>query len=163
MAANLYDYLMSQQPTAAQSIMSALPFYNLPKKQAGYFAPAQRALNASINPDDPMYQKIYGQQKLRGQQNLAEVIAEAMRQNRKAGALGRTPLFSAERGGEEIFRNLSRGYLDTQNNAADQTQNILGTAAQGYGNMAGIQSQFAANKAGIKGNLLGGLAKLFGL
>jgi len=160
---DLLDYLLKMQPTGAQSVASALPFLNLPKRQAAAFAPARQALDASIDTDNPLYQKIYRQQAGRGQRNLADVIAEAQRQNRKAALLGRVPLFSAERGGEDIFRNLTRGYMDVQDSAADQTQKILGNAAEGYAQSGTLQSQLMANKAGIKGNLLGGLVKLFGL
>lgn len=163
MAMNLFEYLTQMQPTAPQSIMSSLPFLNLPQRQEGFYAPAQRAINASIDTDNPLYRKIYGQQRQAGQRNLAEVIAEMQRQNRKASMLGRTPLFSAERGGEEVFRNLARGYEDVQDNAAESTRGILGGAANDYIKMGAIRSQLAENKAGVHGNMLGALTKLFGL
>lgn len=160
---NLLQLLQSLQPTAPQSVMSALPFLNLPKKQAQAYAPAQNMLDASINPDNPIYRRLLMQRRGAGQRNLSEVIAEAQRQNRKASQMGRTPLFSAERGGEELFRNLSRGYMDIQDQADADTQNILGNAAGGYAQMGALNSQLAANKSGIKGNLLGAITKLFGL
>lgn len=160
---NLFDYLMSMQPTGAQSLASALPFLSLPGKQASYMAPSQRYLNASINTDNKLYKKIYGQQRQMGQRNLADVIAEAQRQNRKASLLGRTPLFSAERGGEEVFRNLARGYEDIQDKANVDTRNILSGAADSSMKMGAMRSSLAANRAGIHGNLLGAITKLFGL
>lgn len=160
--ADLFSYLMSMQPTGAQSLASALPFYNLPKKQKAFYQPAQQAIDASLDEDNPLFKKIYGQKRQAGQRNLAEVIAEAQRQNRKATLLGRTPLFSAERGGEEVFRNLTRGYQDVQDTASDQTRGVLGGAANQYMTMGALNSQLAQNQAGIKGNLLGALTKLFG-
>lgn len=163
MAANILDFLMSMQPSAAQSLASSLPFYGLPKKQAGYFRPAQNATNAMLDTDNPLYKKIYGQRKQQGQQNLAESIAELTGQNRKLAAMGRVPLFSAERGGETLFRGINKGYQDIQNNASDETVGILGNAADNYYKQGAIQAQYAANNAGVKGNLLGALTKLFGL
>lgn len=161
--ADLLSYLMSMQPTAAQSFASAVPFYNLPKQQAQFFQPYQNATNAMTDTNNPMYQNIYSQQKQQGQTNLAESIAEMVRQNRKQTQLGRTPLFNAERGGETLFRGVNKGYQDVQNQAADNTQGILGNAANNLYKQGTMQAQLAQNKAGIKGNLAGALTKLFGL
>lgn len=161
--ASLLDFLMGNQPSAPQSIASALPFYNLPKKQMAFFQPAFNMSAAAIDPSSPEYQRLYGQKRQQGQQNLAEVIAEAQRQNRKASLLGRTPLFSNERGGEEIFRNLNRGYQDVQNQAATDTEQLLGKRADSLYKQGAVGAQYAANKAGIHGNLLGAITKLFGL
>lgn len=163
MAATIFDYIMSQQPTAAQSLGSALPFYGLPKKQQAFYQPFYDTVGALQDPDSPQFQKVYGQKRQAGQQNLAEFIAEAQRQNRKASALGRTPLFSEERGGETLFRGMAKGYQDIQGSAYDDTFDTLGKTAALQNMMAGQQSQLAANKAGIKGNLQGALIKLFGL
>lgn len=163
MAASIFDFLMSQQPSAGQSIASAFPFYNLPKQQQKYFQPAYDATAAMSDMDNPLYKKIYGQKREAGQQNLAESIAELSGQNRKLKALGRSPLLDNERGGEAIFRTLSQGYQDVQNKAAGDTQTTLGDMAKQRYAMATQQSQLAQNKAGIKGNLLGALAKLFSL
>lgn len=160
---DLLTYLMKAQPTGLQSIAAFLPAYNLPKKQAQYFQPYQDATNAMVDTDNPMYQKIYGQQKQQGQTNLAESIAEMVRQNRKQTRMGRTELFDPERGGETLFRGVNKGYQDIQNQAADQTQGILGNAANNYLQHGAIQTQLAQNRAGIRGNLAGALTKLFGL
>ncbi len=161
--ATIFDYLMSQQPTGAQSLMSSLPFLNLPKKQAAYLQPGIEATHASVDTDSPLYQKIYGQQRQQGQRNLAETIAELQRQNRKQTSLGRTPLFNAERGGETLFRGLMSGYDDVQDQASTNTRDVLGGYATNLNNIGLQQAQLATNKAGIKGNLLGALTKLFGL
>lgn len=160
---DLFEYLMASQPSAAQSIASSLPFMNLPKKQGAYYQPFNNTINAMQDPDSAGFQKIYQQKRGAGQRNIAEFIAEAQRQNRKASALGRTPLFSQERGGEVLFRNMMKGYEDVQDNAMDDTYSTLGNIAGLQSASAGQQSQLAANKAGIKGNLQGMLVKLFGL
>ena len=163
MAASIFDFLMSQQPTAGQSIASAIPFYNLPKQQQRYFQPAYDASNAMGDMDNPLYKKIYGQKREAGQQNLSESIMELSRQNRKLQSLGRSPILDNERGGEMLFRNLMSGYQDVQNKAAGDTESTLGDMANSRFKMATMQSQLGQNKAGIKGNLLGALAKLFSL
>lgn len=174
---DILSYLKSMQPTPRQSIASMLPFLNLPGQQSKYFQPAQaatanmgNAAAAMTDTDSPLYKKIYGQQRAQGQQNLAESIAELTGQNRKLASMGRVPLFNPERGGETLFRGINKGYQDVQNQAADQTQTILGNSANNYAReaalreqQAGTQAQLAANKSGIQGNLLGALAKLFSL
>lgn len=155
------------QPSAAESIGTALPFLSLPGKQQRYMQPAYDTFAAAANSNSPQYQQIYGEQKQQGQQNLAETIAELSRQNRKLSMLGRAPLFSNERGGEQQFRALTQGYQDVQNHAANDTRGILNTLAQNQMVQGQQQGQIAGNKAGIKGNLLGAGAKflpyLFGL
>lgn len=160
---DLLKFLTAQQPSTGQSLASAIPFLGLPNQQQQNLKPYQQTIDAIGNTQNPMYQQIYGQQKQQGQDNLAQEIAQLSGQNRRLSAMGRTPLFDQERGGEQLFRGLTQGYQDVQNQAANNTRSILGTQAQGYGNIAGQQNQIAANKAGINGNLLGGLAKLFGL
>ena len=158
----IFDYLMRQQPSAGQSIAGALPFYNLPQQQNRYFQPAYQASQAMINPDNPLYKKLYGQKRQQGQQNLAETIMELSRQNRKLTSMGRSPLLDRERGGESIFRNLIQGNQDVQNQAAGDTESLLGRGAQNLYAMGTQRSQTAQNKAGIQGNILGALTKLFG-
>lgn len=160
---SMWDYLMSQQPTAPQSLATALPFLRLPKKQAAYFQPFNNTVAAMQDPNSAQFQNVYKQQQAFGQQNLADSIAEMVRQNRKQGRLGRTPLFNPERGGETLFRGVNKGYQDIQNQAFDKSYNILGNTATLQNQQAMQMSQLAGNKAGVKGNLLGMLTKLFGL
>lgn len=159
----LLQYLLSQRPSAGESLMSALPFLNLPGKQKKYYDSYNQTVGAMADTSSPIYQNIYAQQKQQGQQNLAEAIAEMSRQNRKLSMLGRAPLFDPARGGETKFRGITQGYQDVQNQAADQTQNILGNQAKNQYQMAGQNAQFAQNQAGIKGNIFGALGKIFGL
>jgi len=159
---NPYTFFQPQQ-SAGQTIAMAIPFLNLPKKQLQNLQPAQNAVDAMVNTDNPMYQQIYSQQRQQGQQNLAEQIAEMSRQNRKLSALGRTPLFDQGRGGEQLFRGITQGYQDIQNNAANDTRGILGNAAQNYMSIGQQKNQIAQNKAGISGNIYGAIGKLFGL
>lgn len=131
---------------------------------------SQNAIDALGNTANPLYQRIYGQQREQGQQNLGESVAEMVRQNRKQNYLGRGALFSPERGGETLFRGVNRGYQDIQNQAANDTRGIIGNQINQYGNLANQQTGFAnqqiqssKSKAGVKGNLAGALAKLFRL
>lgn len=160
---SIFDYLMSQQPTPWQSFATAAPFYNLPQKQGRYFQPANEAAQALLNPDSPLYRRIYGAKQQLGRQNLAESVAEISRQNRKLQALGRSPLLDNERGGEAIFRNLMRGYQDIQGQAAGDTEKLLNAGYSNLNTMGTQKAQLASNKAGIQGNLLGAIAKIFNL
>lgn len=159
----LMELIRGSQMSPIQSLGAALPAYNYTKKLNKYLQPAEEALSAMGNTDSALYQDIYGQQKQQGQDNLAYQIAELGRQNRKLSSMGRTPLFDAERGGETMFRGLTQGYQDIQNQAADQTQNILGNLYKGRSAQGLQRAQYGAQKASTKGNIYGSLAKLFGL
>lgn len=162
-----YGGYMMPQPSAAESLATALPFLSLPGKQERYMQPAYNTFAAAADPNSHQYQQIYGQQRQQGQENLAESIAELSRQNRKLSMLGRTPLFDQERGGEQVFRGLTQGYQNVQHQAADDTRAILAELAKGQMLQGQQRGQTAANKAGINANLLGAGAKflpmLFGL
>jgi len=159
----LMQLLMQSQMSPFQSLVSSIPAYNYSKKAGRYMQPAQDIAAAYGNMDNPMYQKIYGQQKQAGQQNIAEVIAEMQRQNRKSSAMGRTPLFSQERGGEQQFRGLVQGYQDAQNNAMGQTNDILGNMYTQQAQLGTANAANAAKRSSVKGNVYGALAKVFGL
>lgn len=160
---DILSLLMGRQPSATQSVASALPFLNLPKKQASYYQPAQNYANAAVDTNNPLYQQVYGQQRQQGQQNLAESIQQLSDQNRKLASMGRVPLFDPERGGETLFRGITKGYQDVQNQAGNDSRGILNQASQNAMQTGAIQAQLAGNKAGIQGNLLGALTHLFGL
>lgn len=159
----LLDYMKSMQPSTGQSIASALPFLTLPSQQNANLQPYQNTIDAIGNTNNPQYQNIYNQQRQQGQDNLAQQIMQLSNANRKLSSLGRTPLFDPERGGEQLFRGMTQGYQDVQNQAANNARSILGAQAQGQLNVGQLKNQTASNQAGIYGNLAGGLAKLFGL
>ena len=160
---DLFALFQQNQMTPAQSLATAIPAFNYTRNLNQYMQPAQTAANAIIDITSPEYQRIYAQQKQQGQQNLADQIAELSAQNRKLAMLGRVPLFNPERGGEQIFRNMTRGYQDIQNQAANQTQDILGRSFQTQQMLGQQRQQNAATKSSTTGNILGAVAKLFGL
>lgn len=155
---SIWDYLMAQRATPAQTLASSIPLMGLPKKQAAYYQPFNRTVAAMQDPNSAQFQNVYNAQKQIGQSNLAESIAEMVRQNRKQALLGRTPLFSPERGGETLFRGVNQGYQDIQNKALGQSYNILGNTAQMQQLQAQQMAATAASKAGQKSNIYGALA-----
>lgn len=152
--------IMQSQQSPLQSLVSSIPLMQYGKNADKYYQPAQQFMNAQIDTANPVYQRIYGQQKEQGQQNLAASIAELVRQNRKLSMMGRTPLFNNERGGEQLFRNITRGYQDVGNQAANDTRNILGTAAQNNMTIGALQQQNELANATAKGNMYGAGAGL---
>lgn len=102
--------------------------------------------NAMYDQNNPVFQQIYGQEKGAAQQDLAAVIAEAVRQNRKQATLGRTPLFDPERGGETQFRALTQGYADVQEKARNRARDIIGVAQQGLGRAYDAQNSLSQAK-----------------
>lgn len=89
----------------------------------------QQYAQAASNPNNPLYKNLYGQYQDQNKLNLAQVIAEAQGQNRLNSRMGRTPLFSNERGGENLFRSLMQGYQGVGAQSDQQTrQALLGSA-----------------------------------
>lgn len=161
--ANLFKLFQQSQSTPLQSLATAIPAYKYAQNLDQYMAPAQALANAMVDINSPEYQQLYNQQKQQGQQNLAEQIQQLSDVNRKLSMMGRTPLFDQQRGGEQLFRNLTKGYQDIQNNAADQTQNILARSFQTQQALGAQKQQNGASKSSVQGNVLGTIAKLFGL
>lgn len=108
------------------------------QQQERLAAQQEKYAAASANPNDPMYQQLYGQFQQQNHSNLAQVIAEAQGQNRLNSKMGRTPLFSNERGGETTFRALAKGYQDSGAQSDTQTRSALQSAA-GIGQQAAQQ------------------------
>lgn len=94
--------------------------------QANLTGQQQNISNAIYNPNNPLYQQLYGQQRQNINQNTAASIAQAGNQNRLLSGMGRTPLFSPERNGEQSFRQAVMGQQNSDVQAQDQTRNILG-------------------------------------
>lgn len=103
-----------------------------PYRQQQEALAAQQAqyANAAAHPNSPLYQQTYQRYQGQNRRNLADVISEAQGQNRMASGMGRTPLFNAERGGENIFRNLIQGYQGMGAQSDQQTQAALRGAGQ---------------------------------
>jgi hypothetical protein len=126
--------------------------------------------NAQVDENSPLFQQIYGQERQAGQRDVADSIAEAVRQNRKLSMLGRTPLFSAERGGEQQFRALTQGYQTAQEQARDRARKIIGAgqnAQAGAFNAANTTGALAQQNKASKtlglGNIADALPLLFKL
>lgn len=126
--------------------------------------------NAQVDENSPIFQQIYGQEKQQGQQDLAASIAEAVAQNRKLSMLGRTPLFSPERGGETTFRALTQGYQNAQDTARQRARQIIGAgqsaqsgALNSANTVSGLQEQNRAGKTRGLGNIADALPLLFKL
>lgn len=129
--------------------------------------PQQQSVNqlnnyadAITNSDNPLYQKIYGQEKQSGQDDLARTIFELSNQNRKLSQLGRTPLFSPERGGEQQFRALTQGYSDVQDNARARARSIIGAGANMTNNALSAQNDLSAMKQKNQQSKLAGIGNI---
>lgn len=106
---------------------SANPYAKQQQQLAGQQSQLSQAL--AEGPTNPLYQSIFGQYKQQNANNLASTIAEAQGQNRMNANMGRTPLFSAERGSENIFRNLIQQQQGAGVQADTQTRAALGAAS----------------------------------
>jgi len=160
---DLFKIWQASQQSTPQALISAIPDFKYSQNLNQYMAPAQASADAMVDISSPQYQNIYNQQKLQGQQNLADQIAEYSRQNRKLSMMGRVPLFDQQRGGEQVFRQLTKGYQDIQNTAANQTQGILQNSYATQRALGTTRAENAAKKSSFEGNILGTVAKLFGL
>lgn len=122
--------LLQQLP----AIVSGFKGKNL-KGQKRAAGEMENLANAQYNMDNPLYQRLYGQNQDAGQRDLASTIAEISRQNRKLQTMGRTPLLDQERGGESIFRQLIMGQQDVGERSRENTFSQLRGA---QGSMAGV-------------------------
>lgn len=143
------------QNTPADNIAGAL------KSWAGYnynskgtdLGPQMTAANAMVDSSSPLFQKVYNQERGSAQQDLASAIAEASRQNNKLSMLGRTPLFSPERGGETQFRALTQGYQTAQDTARNRAREILGANLSAQNSFAQQRDANSKKKAFGFGNI----------
>lgn len=123
------------------------------KQQQQQLAQRQGQISAALTngPSDPLYQSIYGQYKQQNANNAASLISEAQGQNRANANLGRTPLFSQERGSENIFRSLMQQQQNAGVQADQQTRaSLTGGSQAALQGLAGYNSltpsTIAANK-----------------
>lgn len=107
--------------------------------------------NAMTNPNNPLYQQMYGQYKQQGQQQLGENISQMEGQNRMLSNMGRTPLFDPQRQGEAAFRAQAAAGPQIGIQAGQQTQQALMNAARGLtgaGNVNGVNNQLMNSQYG---------------
>lgn len=124
--------------------------------------------NAMVNPENPLYQQMYGQYKQLGQQQLGENISQMEGQNRSLAGMGRTPLFAPGRQGEAAFRAQAALGPQIGVQAQQSTQAALANAVQGLfaaGKSGGVnqmlqQSQYGANTGGAANQGLIGMERL---
>lgn len=114
------------------------PYLKQQQGLAGNQAQISQALTQGAG--NPLYNQVYGQYKQQNANNMAQQIAEAQGQNRMNANMGRTPLFSNERGSENIFRTL----MQQQQGAGVQADQQARQALQGAGT-ANIQSMAEYN------------------
>ncbi len=116
--------------------------------------------NAMTNTANPLYQQLYGQNRQSMMQDLGQATAALEGRNRSLSAMGRVPLFSPERGGEAAFRNVTQGYENAGQQAANMTMNQLSNAGSMYGNLMNAQNNISNLKAQNKSQELTGYENL---
>jgi hypothetical protein len=125
----MVDYLslISAIPSLMSNFSgSANPYAKQQQQLAGNQLQASNALIQGSS--NPLYQSIFNQYKQQNANNAAQTIAEAQGQNRMNANMGRTPLFSNERGSENIFRTLMQQQQGAGVQADQQTRAALGQA-----------------------------------
>lgn len=135
------------------------------QKQQQQLAGQQQQISQAMlqGPSNPLYQSIFGQYKQQNANNLASTIAEAQGQNRMNANLGRTPLFSNERGSENIFRNVVQQQQGAGLQADQQTRAALGQA--GTSSLQGLAGYNSINNstAGANAQQLKGYQSIYDL
>lgn len=109
--------------------------------------------NAMVNPENPLYQQMYGQYKQLGQQQLGENISQMEGQNRSLAGMGRTPLFAPGRQGEAAFRAQAALGPQIGVQAQQSTQAALQNAMKGLtmaGMKGGVNDQALLSQYGPK-------------
>lgn len=161
--------MISSLLQAIPAIITGLKGKNL-KPQRQTLNQLSNLSTAQYDMGNPYFQQLYGQEREAGQQDLASTIAELSRQNRKAVALGRTPLLDQERGGESVFRNLIAAQQGIGDQARRNTFGQLRNAQSGlndiYNNQGGLADREYENKGErvtAYANIGEVLKKLFGI
>lgn len=126
--------------TALPGILNSFKGVNT-KAQSNIAGQQQRVANAMINPSNPLYQQLYGQNRQNIQQQGAAGIAAAGDQNRLLSSMGRTPLFAGGRQGEAEFRQSVNNQQNAGVQANDLTESQLGAG------MGGLNSALAGANA----------------
>lgn len=116
--------------TAIPGILNSFKGVNT-KAQSNIAGQQANVANAYYNPSNPLYQQLYGQERQNIQQTGAQQIAQAGNQNRLLSSMGRTPLFSQDRNGEEAFRQSVMNQDSSDLQAQNATRGILGGAMTG--------------------------------
>lgn len=116
------------------------------KKQGQITDQMSNLVDAQTNMDNPLYQRMYEQERGAGQQDLAATIAEISRQNRKLTSMGRKPLMDQERGGESVFRNLIMGQQNVGNQARQNTLVNLRSAQNANAGLYNSYNDLTANR-----------------
>lgn len=157
--------LLKSAPTL-QSLFSGENSAPYLKEQRANAERQNQLTDALTNTQNPIFQNLYGQFEQQGNQDVARVLAEAQGQNRASASLGRVPLLSQERGGEQLFRALMEGKQKSSNSASEMARGNIQAALQGgnatanaYDNLSGYgKAKNAARDAayGGIGDLLGG-------
>jgi hypothetical protein len=154
---SILQMLMKSQQTPLQGIASAIPGVQFASNMGKYQQPANRLAASMTDLNNPLYQQLYGQFKQQGQQNIAQNLQMMEGRNRTLSAMGRTPLFSPERGGEEVFRQMMMGNQDAQNNASQQALGQIQNAYSAARQQGAANMQTGQTKANVNSSLLGAL------
>lgn len=160
---NYFKKLIGNIGNSGQQIAKDAPYAEYLGNIGQYSKPAGNIASAMTDMNNPLYQQMYGQFQQQGQHNLAQTIAELSRQNRKLSMMGRTPLFDAERGGEQMFRGLTQNHQDIQDKASYQALTQLNSAYEPAAAQGIWNQKNGYKKAGGTSAILGTLASLFGL
>lgn len=160
---NFFNSLLSNAQKSGPQIAQSIPLAQYYSDANQYQKPANNIAGAMTDLNNPLYQQLYGQFKQQGQSNLAQTIAQLSGQNRKLSMMGRASLLDPERGGEQLFRGLTQGYQDVQNNASGQALKQIDSAYKPAQEQGLWQQQNALKKSQATGDVFGTLAKLFGL
>lgn len=151
---------------AIQSLFAGETSAPLYKQQRAETERQAHLTDALTNINNPIFKNLYGQYEQQGNEDVARVLAEAQGQNRMAASMGRVPLLSRERGGEDIFRALIQGKQQSSARAGDMARQNINAAlggsrgtVQSLDNVSGYgKAKNAARDAayGGIGDLLGG-------
>lgn len=109
---------------------------------------------AAADPNSALMKQYTQAEDSRLNRNFSQSIQGLLEAQRRQTKLGRTPLFDAERGDEQIWRAGQKAYADNADVARDNArQTILGlatgagTSASSYGGLVGGQQQRAQGQA----------------
>ncbi|NDD53716.1 hypothetical protein EBZ39_07530 [bacterium] len=101
---------------------------------------------AAANPNSPIFQQLYNINAQKRRADFVSAIDEIVKTNRRNEAMGRQAMFDPERADEILNRVATKGFLDQEAAARDDTRNTILDLANQSGGMASAYQPFVSNQ-----------------
>lgn len=109
-------------------------------------ASSKAALQASLNPNSPEFQRIAQQQSQAGRQAYTQGVRDLLTQNRRQMAMGRTSALNPETGTSDVLMGILNNNRNSDMQGQDAARTILGNASSAYGTLGNQYNTLASQE-----------------